>query len=42
MQPLSEHEKRWAYLSEKHIDAMERRAAQPAVTVRMKVDQSRR
>jgi len=39
MQPLSEHEKRWAYLSEKHIDAMERRATQPAVTVRMKVDQ---
>jgi hypothetical protein len=26
MQPISEHEKRWAYLSQKHVDAMERQA----------------
>jgi len=26
MQPISEHEKRWAYLSQKHFDTMERQA----------------
>lgn len=27
MQPVSDHEKRWAYLSQKHIEAMEGAAA---------------
>jgi hypothetical protein len=39
MQPVSSHEKRWAYLSQKHIDAMRHRAAQPATLVRAKVKQ---
>jgi hypothetical protein len=39
MQPVSEHEKRWAYLSQKHIDAMRHRAAQPATIVRARVKQ---
>lgn len=30
MQPVSEQEKRWAYLSQKHIDAMQRQTTQSA------------
>lgn len=41
MQPISEHEKRWAYLSQKHVDAMEQQAAQPATIVQPKVKKSR-
>jgi hypothetical protein len=41
MQPVSEHEKRWTYLSQKYIDAMERQASQPVTFVGTKVTRFR-